>query len=289
MSHRPCVERLNDSASDYLACGIIFTAYSLHYSQPCSDQQVPHPIPILEERLRMLKKLLLDTFSNKEEFRDVRFALKCLVREGAYQLTLWPSTTNARKDPSSFSYQEFGSGDLVEVPTRNLRDQVNKIDSAMQMDPILVGDLNDLWRISQDYHNLIASIGLVLPNLPNAISTVNFVQEIENVRRDYAVAIAAIGSKGPTISSRVKRSMLPKQVSRSSASKRRSASYSEAFASPPARPATAPPFERSRMLSTTASDLYRSDSPTLTLNQVSDMPDFSYFGNFDSLQASEHN
>lgn len=258
---------------------MIFATYSLYYSQPCDKGQVPCPIPIAEEHLRTLRAIFSGHLASSEEFRDARSALWHLFTDDAFQLTFRPpSADRARANADTLGVYDLESSELMEVPARNLHEQVQKIDAVLQADPILACDPEELHRIARAYDNLATSLALVMPDLRNISSAHKFVDVVEGVRREYTSASASIGNKS------ARRMVLPKTTSKASVPCPTSV-RSNSLVPLPHRPATAPPCVGSRHRSVEGAPFPRSDSPALTLGHASDMPDFSFFN---SLASPQH-
>lgn len=256
----------------------------MYFSQPSEPNQISFPIPIPGDSLRLLGIIYKNT-----KLEEVAYALYLLFHEDAFQLTLYSNikdiSTIMHAEPSNryFNTIGIGAGDLAEVASsRNLREQVKRIDQAMQRDPVMIGNYADLVRVSNEYDELVERFATeYLPELLAGPARRHFSQELDRMRLAYSERNSDISSKPviidrPTITKGTKR--IPQRTLAPSAQRMR---RSTVFTSPP-RPATAPPFDRAHSFSTIESS---HEAPSVS---PVDMPDFSFFAETDGFRSHQN-
>jgi hypothetical protein len=233
-----------------LRSAIIFFLYHMYFTQPCGDEQIPLPIPISIESYKKLQEIY--TLADNE----VAYVLYRLFTNDAFQLAVKGGDSAIRRqgNEQNFASAGLGTSDLMEEPTKNLRDQVRRIDAAMQRDPLVTGNYGDVLKTSNEYDTLVDRFaGEVAPELLAGPAWRQFSHELERIRTFYAERNVTIGRAS-------EKSARKKAMTRPNSPAGRKSTVVA-----PIRPDSCPPLGRARSASTS------------NMEVATDMPDLTFF------------
>lgn len=261
-----------ESTIDIFTVGIVYFIYSLYFSQPCSEGQCPAPVAVSEPLLHRLRVEICER-ALPPAYRDLQYALYRLFTTDAFQIS-WPPHRNMLrgvKGPASSTtpaVAELGSGDLMEVPTKNLKEQICRIDGFLMQELITTGTSEDLHTIAAEYDRLLerSSRAGALDALGKFSSRRGFILELTSLRARFNDSPPSISASPSLQAGGEKRGRSLRLSGAISAKRSRSRRDTLAVTALPSRPSTAPPSLPSR-----------SNSLLPSLGAASDMPDFSFF------------
>lgn len=234
---------LEEADNEIQQNGVIFSIYRLHFGQPCREGQIPWPIPITLQSFQCLREI----YAHSDNV-DILYALYRLFTEDCLQLVELPQEVS---DEEKLSELE---GDLTEIlPERSLKQQVKKIDTALQADPLVTTDYVNIVRVSSEYDSLLDRSLYTCPDL-KVVAIRGFPQILDQIRGEYMERNAPTSKKDDPLK---RRSSIKLTLTTKGSTGRR------ATVQLPIRPSTAP--------------------PDLVVGDNTDMPDLAFFNVSDSV------